>query len=156
MKLHYLHYTPGSRGQRRKRVGRGFGSGIGGRSTRGTKGQNARKSGTVRLGFEGGQMPLFRKIGKYGFSNRAFREKIKTIPLSRFEFFPDVKEFNLLKMQELRLIKKRDKKIKLIGNECYLKGIKISAHLFSKGVLAWAEKNGIELQKLEENQIIIC
>ncbi|ADX97973.1 50S ribosomal protein L15 [Mycoplasma suis] len=156
MKLHELHYSPGSRGQRRKRVGRGFGSGIGGRSTRGTKGQNARKSGTVRLGFEGGQMPLFRKIGKYGFSNRAFREKIRTIPLARFEFFPDVKEFNMLTMQELRIIKRRDRKIKIIGNSCSLKGIKISAHLFSRGVISWAEQNGVELHTLEDTQVLDC
>ncbi|RAO95017.1 50S ribosomal protein L15 [Mycoplasma wenyonii] len=156
MELSNLFYTPGSRGQRRKRVGRGFGSGIGGRSTRGTKGQNARKSGTVRLGFEGGQMPLFRKIGKYGFNHRAFKEEIKTISLKRFEFFPEVKEFDFVQMRKLRLLKARDKKIKIIGNECSLQGIKISAHVFSKGVIEWAKQSKSTLITLKPNTLVEC
>ncbi|AFN65148.1 50S ribosomal protein L15 [Mycoplasma wenyonii str. Massachusetts] len=156
MELSNLHYTPGSRGQRRKRVGRGFGSGIGGRSTRGTKGQNARKSGTVRLGFEGGQMPLFRKIGKYGFNHRAFREEVKTISLKRFEFFPETKEFDFVQMRKLRLLKARDTNVKIIGNSCSLTGIKISAHSFSKGVIEWANQSGSTLITLEKGQLVEC
>ncbi|AFO52105.1 50S ribosomal protein L15 [Candidatus Mycoplasma haematolamae str. Purdue] len=156
MELSQLTYTPGSRGQRRKRVGRGFGSGIGGRSTRGTKGQNARKSGTVRLGFEGGQMPLFRKIGKYGFNHRAWDIPTKTIPLKRLENYPDVKEFTLLKMKELRLIKNKDKRVKIIGDSCSLTGIKIDAHVFSKGVIAWSQKSNSELKVLPPNVLIEC
>ncbi|AHC39965.1 50S ribosomal protein L15 [Mycoplasma ovis str. Michigan] len=156
MELSNLHYTYGSRGQRKKIVGRGFGSGIGGRSTRGTKGQNSRKSGTVRLGFEGGQMPLFRKIGKYGFNNRAFREEVKIISLKRFEFFPDIKEFYFIQMRKLRLLKPRDRKIKIIGDNCSLSGIKISAHSFSKGVLKWAKQSGSTLITLEKDHFVEC
>ena len=68
MKLHELQPVPGAR-KTRKRVGRGTGSGMGKTSTRGHKGQNARSGGGVRLGFEGGQTPVFRRLPKRGFTN---------------------------------------------------------------------------------------
>ena len=72
MELHNLTNTPGAR-KRRKRVGRGCGSGMGKTSTRGHKGQNARKGHKQKLGFEGGQMPLVRRLPKRGFNNARFR-----------------------------------------------------------------------------------
>ena len=72
MDLSNLVSTPGSR-HRRKRVGRGCGSGMGKTSTRGHKGQNARKGHKQKLGFEGGQMPLVRRLPKRGFNNARFR-----------------------------------------------------------------------------------
>ena len=72
MELHSLTNTPGAR-HRRKRVGRGCGSGMGKTSTRGHKGQNARKGHKQKLGFEGGQMPLVRRLPKRGFNNARFR-----------------------------------------------------------------------------------
>ena len=72
MDLSNLTSTPGSR-HRRKRVGRGCGSGMGKTSTRGHKGQNARKGHKQKLGFEGGQMPLVRRLPKRGFNNARFR-----------------------------------------------------------------------------------
>lgn len=72
MELHNLKYTKGSRGHKAKTLGRGYGSGMGKRSTRGQKGQHARKSGNVRQGFEGGQTPLYRRIPKVGFNNENF------------------------------------------------------------------------------------
>ncbi|CCE66731.1 50S ribosomal protein L15 [Candidatus Mycoplasma haematominutum] len=156
MELHTLQYSRGSRGQRRKRVGRGFGSGIGGRSTRGTKGQNARKSGTVRLGFEGGQMPLFRKIGKYGFNHRAFKTAKKVIPLKRLDFFKDVREFNWITLREKRLLNSRDRRLKIIGDTSALSGVTIYAHEFSRGVVEWAEKSGSKLVKLAPDQLLEC
>ncbi|OAL10381.1 50S ribosomal protein L15 [Candidatus Mycoplasma haematobovis] len=132
----------GSRDHRCKRVGRGFSSGIGGRSTRGTKGQNARKSGNVRLGFEGGQMPLYRKVGKYGFNNFVFEKKIKAINIRDLECFKEVKEFTLEVLLQLKLIHKKDKHIKFIGNSCVLEGVSVWAHSFSKGA-----KECLELKK---------
>lgn len=85
---------PGSRNHKVKRVGRGFSSGIGKTCTRGTKGQKARKSGNVRLGFEGGQMPLYRKVGKYGFNNFEFKTPIKAINIKTLESLKDIKEIN--------------------------------------------------------------
>lgn len=75
MELHNLKYTKGSRDHKVKTLGRGYGSGMGKRSTRGQKGQHARKSGNVRQGFEGGQTPLYRKIPKVGFNNYDFANK---------------------------------------------------------------------------------
>ena len=74
MDLSNLTNTPGAR-ERRKRVGRGCGSGMGKTSTRGHKGQNARKGHKQKLGFEGGQMPLVRRLPKRGFNNARFNAK---------------------------------------------------------------------------------
>ncbi|MBQ5530569.1 MAG: 50S ribosomal protein L15 [Kiritimatiellae bacterium] len=84
MELHNLTNTPGAR-TRRKRVGRGCGSGMGKTSTRGHKGQAARKGHKQKLGFEGGQMPLVRRLPKRGFNNAAFNAKALGVNLSDLE-----------------------------------------------------------------------
>ena len=87
MKLHELSPNPGSV-KVRKRVGRGAGSGLGKTSGKGHKGQNARSGGGVRVGFEGGQLPLFRRLSKRGFNNYEFRTVYATVnvgDLNRFE-----------------------------------------------------------------------
>ena len=88
MKLHELQPNEGSV-QTRKRVGRGAGSGLGKTSGKGHKGQNARTGGGVRLGFEGGQLPLFRRLSKRGFNNYNFRTNYATINVSDLEGFED-------------------------------------------------------------------
>ena len=84
MDLSNLTNTPGAR-ERRKRVGRGGGSGMGKTSTRGHKGQNARKGHKQKLGFEGGQMPLVRRLPKRGFNNARFNAKALAVNLSDLE-----------------------------------------------------------------------
>ena len=84
MELSNLTNTPGAR-ERRKRVGRGCGSGMGKTSTRGHKGQGARKGHKQKLGFEGGQMPLVRRIPKRGFNNAAFNAKALGVNVSDLE-----------------------------------------------------------------------
>lgn len=84
MDLSNLTNTPGSR-ERRKRVGRGCGSGMGKTSTRGHKGQNARKGHKQKLGFEGGQMPLVRRLPKRGFNNARFNAKALGVNLADLE-----------------------------------------------------------------------
>jgi large subunit ribosomal protein L15 len=84
MDLSNLTNTPGAR-ERRKRVGRGTGSGMGKTSTRGHKGQNARKGHKQKLGFEGGQMPLVRRLPKRGFNNARFNAKALGVNLSSLE-----------------------------------------------------------------------
>ena len=84
MELNNLTNTPGAR-HRRKRVGRGCGSGMGKTSTRGHKGQNARKGHKQKLGFEGGQMPLVRRLPKRGFNNARFNAKALGVNLSDLE-----------------------------------------------------------------------
>ena len=84
MELHSLTNTPGAR-KRRKRVGRGCGSGMGKTATRGHKGQNARKGHKQKLGFEGGQMPLVRRLPKRGFNNARFRVEALAVNVSTLE-----------------------------------------------------------------------
>ena len=84
MDLSNLTNTPGAR-HRRKRVGRGCGSGMGKTSTRGHKGQNARKGHKQKLGFEGGQMPLVRRLPKRGFNNARFRVEALAVNVSTLE-----------------------------------------------------------------------
>ena len=84
MELHNLTNTPGAR-KRRKRVGRGCGSGMGKTSTRGHKGQAARKGHKQKLNFEGGQMPLVRRLPKRGFNNAAFNAKALGVNLADLE-----------------------------------------------------------------------
>jgi len=84
MDLSNLTNTPGAR-HRRKRVGRGCGSGMGKTSTRGHKGQAARKGHKQKLGFEGGQMPLVRRLPKRGFNNARFNDKVLAVNLADLE-----------------------------------------------------------------------
>ena len=84
MDLSNLTNTPGAR-HRRKRVGRGCGSGMGKTATRGHKGQNARKGHKQKLGFEGGQMPLIRRLPKRGFNNARFRVEALAVTVSTLE-----------------------------------------------------------------------
>ena len=84
MELNSLTNTPGAR-ERRKRVGRGCGSGMGKTCTRGNKGQNARKGHKQKLGFEGGQMPLVRRLPKRGFNNYQFRVETLGVNVSTLE-----------------------------------------------------------------------
>lgn len=88
MKLHELKPAEGSR-HARKRLGRGIGSGTGKTAGRGHKGQNARSGGGVRLGFEGGQTPLYRRLPKRGFTNAPFKKEIVAINVEKLNRFPE-------------------------------------------------------------------
>ena len=113
MKLHELRPAPGAKTDR-KRVGRGVGSGWGKTAGRGTKGQNSRAGGGVRPGYEGGQMPIHRRLPKRGFTN-LFGKRYAIInikDLSRFESGSTVDEAALVR---LRLIKGRRDGVKLLG-----------------------------------------
>ena len=87
MKLHELKLAPGSK-KERKRLGRGTGSGLGRNSGKGEKGQKSRSGGGVRLGFEGGQMPLYRRVPKRGFKN-LFKKEYTILNLDRLNIFSD-------------------------------------------------------------------
>ena len=99
MKLHELKPSEGSRGTR-KRVGRGYGSGLGKTSGRGQKGQKARSGGGVRIGFEGGQMPLIQRLPKRGFTNPTRKEYslVNIETLNRFEAGTEVTPELLLEL----------------------------------------------------------
>ena len=82
MELNNLTYTKGARGHKRRTYGRGFSSGLGKTSGRGQKGQHSRKSGNVRIGFEGGQTPIYRKIPKVGFNSYNFATDYYVVSLA--------------------------------------------------------------------------
>jgi len=114
MKLDELRPPAGSR-KKRKRVGRGSGSGHGGTSCRGSKGQNARSGGKVNPGFEGGQMPLTRRLPKRGFYNR-FRKDIVVVNIEQLKAFPANAVVDGDTLLENGIIKKRGDGIKILGN----------------------------------------
>lgn len=115
MELNNLKYTKGSRNHKTKTYGRGFGSGIGKTSGKGTKGQKSRKSGKVRLGFEGGQTPLYRKIPKVGFNNYNFQENYEIVTLTQVAKLGE--EVNKETLVKVGLISSAKAKVKLIGGK---------------------------------------
>lgn len=104
MKLHELKYNDGSV-KNANRVGRGTSSGNGKTSGRGQKGQNSRSGGGVRLGFEGGQNPLFRKVPKRGFNNYNFEVKYAVINVSDLNKFEDGTEITPELLKDMGLVK---------------------------------------------------
>lgn len=115
MELSNLTNTPGAR-ERRKRVGRGCGSGMGKTSTRGHKGQAARKGHKQKLGFEGGQMPLVRRLPKRGFNNAAFNAKTLGVNLSTLEKkFENGAEITVETLAKAGLYDNKRPKIKILA-----------------------------------------
>ena len=128
MKISDLAPEPGSR-KTRKRVGRGPGSGHGKTSCRGHKGQNARSGGGVKPGFEGGQMPLQRRLPKRGFTN-IFAKKYSIINVGSLEKISESTITPDILVQE-GLIKNTKDMIKVLGNGEVTKAFTIQAHAFS-------------------------
>ena len=141
MKLHELQPNEGSV-KTRKRVGRGAGSGLGETSGKGHKGQNARTGGGVRLGFEGGQLPLFRRLSKRGFNNYNFRTDYATINVSDLEGFEDGTEVTVELLLDTGLIKKELDGVKVLGSGELTKKLVVKANAFSETAKAKIEKNG--------------
>lgn len=130
MKLHELNPSEGAF-KTRKRVGRGPGSGLGKTSGKGHKGQNARSGGGVRPGFEGGQLPLFRRLSKRGFNNYNFRTNYAVINLSDLEKFADGTEVTPELLIENGIIKKQLDGIKVLGHGTLTKKLNVKANKFS-------------------------
>jgi large subunit ribosomal protein L15 len=131
MKLHNLYPNPGST-KTSKRVGRGPGSGLGKTSGRGEKGQNARSGGGVRPGFEGGQLPLFRRLPKRGFSNANFKIEYATLNVEDLNRFEDGTVVSPELLKEIGMIKNQLDGIKVLGNGTLSKKLTVRAHKFSK------------------------
>ena len=131
MKLHELRPSEGAF-KTSKRVGRGTGSGLGKTSGKGHKGQNARSGGGVRPGFEGGQLPLFRRLAKRGFNNYNFRTVYSTVNVSDLNRFEDgtVVDINMLK--EVGLINKQLDGVKVLGDGELTKKLTVKANAFTK------------------------
>jgi large subunit ribosomal protein L15 len=124
----------------RKRVGRGMGSGMGKTSTRGHKGQGSRSGSSLMRGFEGGQMPLHRRLPKRGFTN-IFRTEYTVVNLDRIAEL-DVEEIGLDDYRKLGLASNRTALIKILGAGELTRAITIHAHKFSKSAAEKIAKAG--------------
>ncbi|MFX3624252.1 MAG: 50S ribosomal protein L15 [Ectobacillus sp.] len=129
MKLHELKPAEGSR-KVRNRVGRGIGSGNGKTAGKGHKGQNARSGGGVRLGFEGGQTPLFRRLPKRGFTN-INRKEFAIVNLEALNRFEDGTEVTPELLLETGVISKVNNGVKILANGKLEKKLTVKAHKFS-------------------------
>ena len=132
---------PPSANKKKKRLGRGDASGHGGTSTKGHKGQRARAGGYHKLGFEGGQMPLIRRIPKRGFTN-IFREVYEVVNVSDLSEFKSGTVVDAAILQEKGLVSRRKKPLKILGNGDLSVGITVKAHRFSKSAVEKIEKAG--------------
>ncbi|MDW0110011.1 50S ribosomal protein L15 [Sporosarcina aquimarina] len=144
MKLHEMKPAQGAR-KERKRVGRGMGSGSGKTSGRGHDGQNSRSGGGVRLGFEGGQLPLFQRLPKRGFTNINRKEYaiVNLETLNRFEEGTEVTPELLI---ETGIVSNEKSGIKILGNGTLEKKITVRAHKFSASAKEAIEKAGGQVE----------
>ena len=132
-----------------KRIGRGQGSGHGGTSTRGHKGAQSRSGYSRKLGFEGGQMPLQRRLPKFGFTNLK-RVEFKAINLSVIEELAEKKNLTAISVAtliEAGFVSANDK-VKILGNGSVTKALTVTAHAFSKSAEAAIAAAGGSVEKL--------
>lgn len=139
MKLNELQPNPGAT-RTRKRLGRGPGSGTGKTAGRGHNGQKSRSGYSRKRGFEGGQMPLQRRVPKRGFKN-PFRKEFVTLNVSAFET-RDLKEILIDDYQKLGFVKKLKDGVKILGDGDLSKALTVHAHKFSKQAREKIEKAG--------------
>jgi large subunit ribosomal protein L15 len=144
MKLHELVNVPGAI-HRKKRVGCGEGGGHGKTSTRGGKGQSARSGSSIRPGFEGGQMPLYRKLPHRGFNQASFRTEpviVNVGDLAKVD--AKITAIDALVLAQAGLVRKDEKAIKVLGDGEITRALKVTAAKFSATAKAKIEKAGGE------------
>lgn len=141
MRLHDLKPRPGAK-HRTKRLGAGESSGRGKTSGRGHKGQKARSGGSIRHGFEGGQMPLIRRLPKRGFNNSAFKKKFGVVNLDSLNCFEDGASVNEALLREQGLVRGRIDGIKILGRGALEKKLDIEADHVSVTAREKIEKAG--------------
>ncbi|MCF8011756.1 MAG: 50S ribosomal protein L15 [Clostridiales bacterium] len=139
MRLHDLNPNRGAR-KRSNRVGRGPGSGWGNTAGRGEHGQNSRSGGGVRPGFEGGQMPLTRRLPKKGFSNAPFKKLYAVVNLDSLNNFEN--EVTPKDLLESNVISKINSGVKILGDGEVKKPLSVKAHAFSKSAKEKIEAAG--------------
>jgi large subunit ribosomal protein L15 len=140
MRLHELKAPPGS-SRAKKRKGRGAATGQGKTAGRGMNGQNSRSGGGTRLGFEGGQMPLYRRIPKRGFTN-IWRTEYETVNVSALDVFDDGAEITKDALIEKGLIRKSKNGLKILGDGELTKKLTVKADKFSKSAAAKIDAAG--------------
>ena len=132
--------APKKANENKKRVGRGMGSGMGKTSTRGHKGQGSRSGSSLMRGFEGGQMPLHRRLPKRGFTN-IFKREWTIVNLGRLEKL-EGDAFSLDRLVELGVVKKPGQGLKILGSGELTRKITVEAHQFSKSAVEKIQKAG--------------
>lgn len=149
MRIHDLRSSPKSR-KSRKRVGRGESSGHGKTSGRGHKGQKARSGSSIKPGFEGGQMPLHRRLPKLrGYGNRSrHRINYQIVNVKSLNIFKDDEEITPKLLHEIGLVKKLNKPIKILGDGNLEKKVIVKAHAFTKSAREKIEKKGGKVEML--------
>ena len=130
MKLHELKPAEGTN-KNKKRIGRGTASGQGKSAGKGQKGQNSRSGGGVRLGFEGGQMPLYRRLPKVGFTN-IFRKEFAVVNVSDLERFENGALVTIEALKEIGLVKDAKNGVKILGTGELTKSLTVQVNKFSK------------------------
>ena len=131
MRLHNLKPRPGAR-HRRKRLGQGEASGRGKTSGRGGKGQTARSGGSIRIGFEGGQMPLIRRIPKRGFNNARHAARYNPVNVVDLERFESGSHVDVAAMRAAGLANGPLPRVKVLGNGTFTRKLTVQAHAFSR------------------------
>lgn len=141
--------TPSKGSKRaRKRVGRGIGSGLGKTCGKGHKGQKARKGGGIAPGFEGGQTPLYRRLPKYGFSNKKFETVYECISLESLNTFNDGEVVNREGLVKSGLIKHARCLVKILANGKLERKLDIKVNKISKGARVAIESNGGTVEEI--------
>ncbi len=145
MKLHELERNRDAK-QERRRVGRGMGSGLGKTSGRGEKGQKARSGASIPAQFEGGQLPLYRRLPKRGFSNSDFKIRYAVVNVSDLNRFEDGTEVTPELLKETGILKNQLDGVKVLGNGAIEKKLTVKAHKFSKSAVEKLEKSGCKIE----------
>ena len=149
MYINDLENAPGEK-KSIKRVGRGIGSGTGKTSTRGHKGQWARTGGGVRPNFEGGQMPLTRRVPKRGFNNAQFAHVYSEVNVGSLEIFENGAEVDAIALLEAGILSKiQPYGIKILGNGELTKSLTVKAEKFSASAVEKIEKAGGKVEVIE-------
>ena len=141
MRLHDLKPRPGAK-HRRKRLGQGESSGHGKTSGRGGKGQTARSGSSIRIGFEGGQMPLIRRIPKRGFNNKRHGTRYLPVNLESLNQFDDGARVDIAALQTAGLANGRLTTIKILGDGELTRKLTVTAHAFSASARQKIEAKG--------------
>ncbi len=135
--------------KQRKRVGRGRGSGHGKRSTRGDKGQKARKGYSMRAVFEGGQTPMFKRFPKRGFSNADFERRFSVINVGDLNEMTDLSEITPTALMEKGILKKLESEgLKVLGDGEVTRAMTVKANKFSKSAVQKIEAAGGKIEVL--------
>ena len=148
MKLHELAPAPNST-PKAKRLGRGIGSGLGKTSGKGTKGQNSRSGGGVRPGFEGGQMPLIRRLPKRGFNNTLFDKEYNVVNVEDLNVFDNNTVVTVELLKEKNIINRiAPYGLKVLGNGNIEKSLTVKARKFSETAVQKITKAGGKVEVL--------